>query len=75
MLEIVHIWLVVILLIIKTMENKYTILEQATGKVLYCKKDDSVVENQIAITQMCTLENPDNLEIYYNFETQQFYTK
>ncbi len=57
------------------MENKYTILEQATGKVLYCKKDDSVVENQIAITQMCTLENPDNLDIYYNFETQQFYTK
>jgi hypothetical protein len=57
------------------MENKYTILEQATGKVLYCKKDDSVVENQIAITQMCTLENPDNLEIYYNFETKQFYTK
>ena len=75
MLEIVHIYLVVILLIIKTMENKYTILEQATGKVLYCKKNDSVVENQIAITQMCTLENPDNLDIYYNFETQQFYTK
>jgi hypothetical protein len=75
MLEIVHICLVVILLIIKTMENKYTILEQATGKVLYCKKNDSVVENQIAITQMCTLENPDNLDIYYNFETQQFYTK
>jgi hypothetical protein len=24
---------------------------------------------------MCTLENPDNLDIYYNFETQQFYTK
>jgi hypothetical protein len=57
------------------MENKYTILEQATGKVLYCKKDDLVVENQIAITQMCILENPDNLDIYYNFETQQFYTK
>ena len=57
------------------MENKYTILEQATGKVLYCKKDDSVVENQIAITQMCTLENPEQKDIFFNFETKQFYTK
>lgn len=67
--------LAVILLIIKTMENKYTILEQATGKVLYCKKDNIVIDGQVAITQMCTLENPDNLDIYFNFETEQFYTK
>ena len=66
---------VVISLIIKTMENKYTILEQATGKVLYCKKDNIVIDGQVAITEMCTLENPDNLDIYFNFETEQFYTK
>jgi hypothetical protein len=57
------------------MENKYTILEQETGKVLYCKKDDSVVENQIAITEMCTLENPEQKDIFFNFKTKQFYTK
>lgn len=55
------------------MENQFTILEKSTSKVLYCKKDDLVDENQLAITQMCILENPDNKEIYYNFETQQFY--
>ena len=55
------------------MENQFTILEKSTSKVLYCKKDDLVNENQLAITQMCILENPDNKEIFYNFETQQFY--
>lgn len=55
------------------MENQFTILEKSTSKVLYCKKDDLVDENQLAITQMCILENPDNKEIYYNFETQTFY--
>jgi hypothetical protein len=73
MLEIVHICRVVILLIIKTMENKYTILEQATGKVLYCKKNDIVIDGQVAITQMCTLENPEQKDIFFNFETKQFY--
>ena len=57
------------------MENQFTILEKSTSKVLYCKKDDLVDENQLAITQMCILENPDNKDIYYNFETQTFYLK
>jgi len=57
------------------MENQYTILEQSTGRVLYCKKNNSVVENQVAITEMCTLENPELKDIYYNFETQTFYLK
>ena len=65
----------VILLTTKTMENKYTILEQATGKVLYCKKDDIVIDGQVAITQMCTFENPEQKDIFFNFETKQFYTK
>jgi hypothetical protein len=73
MLEIVHICLVAILLIIKTMENKYTILEHSTGKVLYCKKDDIVIDGQVAIIEMCTLENPEQKDIFFNFETKQFY--
>ena len=53
-------------------ENKFTILDQS-GKVLYCKKDNFVVENQVAITEMCTLENPENKDIFFNFETNEFY--
>jgi 5,10-methenyltetrahydromethanopterin hydrogenase len=56
-------------------ENQFTIIEEATGKVLYCKKDDDVSEGQIAITEMCTLPNPDFKEIFFNFETQEFYIK
>jgi len=53
--------------------NEFTIVNELTGNVLYCKKDNEVVENQIAITQMCTLENPDGKEIYFNFETKTFH--
>ena len=53
--------------------NEFTIVNELTGNVLYCKKDNEVVENQIAITEMCTLENPNGKEIYFNFETQTFY--
>lgn len=56
-------------------ENQFTILEESTGKVLYCKKDDIVIDNQVAITEMCTLENPDSKEIFFNFETHEFYLK
>lgn len=55
------------------MENQYTILEQSTGKVLYCKKDDIVIDGQVAITEMCTLENPELKDIYFNFDTKTFY--
>ncbi len=55
------------------MENKYTILEHSTGKVLYCKKDDIVIDGQVAIIEMCTLENPEQKDIFFNFETKQFY--
>ena len=51
----------------------FTILETTTNLVLFAKYDDIVLENQTAIKQVCDLENPDNKEIYYNFETQQFY--
>lgn len=54
-------------------ENKYTIVDKVSGLVLYCKNDNLVVENQVAITEMYTIENPEQKDIYYNFETKQFY--
>lgn len=50
----------------------FTILNQ-NGKVLFAKFDNKVLEGQIAVNKICTLENPENKEIYFNFETQQFY--
>ena len=52
----------------------WTILDQ-NGKVLFAKFDNEVIDGQVAIEQICTIENPDNLDIYFNFETEQFYTK
>jgi hypothetical protein len=56
-------------------ENQYTIIEESTGLVLYCKKDNEVLEGQIAITEMCTLPNPEFKDIYFNFDTREFYIK
>ncbi len=51
----------------------YTIIDAATNKVLFAKFDSEVLEGQIAISEICDLENPEQKDIYYNFETQQFY--
>jgi hypothetical protein len=51
----------------------YTIIEQSTNKVLFAKFDNQVIEGQIAIDKVCTIETES--EIFYNFETQEFYTK
>lgn len=51
----------------------YTIVEQSTGKVLFAKFDNKVLEGQIAIEKICTLETES--DIFFNFETQEFYTK
>jgi adenylate cyclase class IV len=37
------------------------------------KFDNEVLEGQVAIEQICTIENPEQKDIYYNFETKQFY--
>jgi hypothetical protein len=50
----------------------YTILDK-NGKVLFAKFDNQVLEGQIAIDKVCTIESES--EIYFNFETEQFYTK
>jgi hypothetical protein len=53
-------------------ENQFTILEKETGKLLYCKRDDVVTDDQIAITEMCTISAGEGEEIIFNFETQKF---
>ena len=53
----------------------YTIIDTTTNKLLFVKSDNEVLEGQVAIEQICTIENPEFKDIYYNFETQQFYTK
>lgn len=53
----------------------YTILEESTGKVLFAKLDNEVLEGQLAIKDTCTLNNPENLGIYWDFENKIFYLK
>ena len=50
----------------------WTILDQ-NGKVLFAKYDNEVIEGQIAINEICTLENPEQKDIFFNFETKTFY--
>lgn len=51
----------------------WTIIETTTNKVLFAKFDNQVLSGQVAIEQICTIENPNQKDIYYNFETQTFY--
>jgi hypothetical protein len=51
----------------------YTIIDESTNKVLFAKFDSEVLEGQVAINKVCTIESES--EIFYNFETEQFYTK
>jgi hypothetical protein len=51
----------------------YTIIDSTTGKVLFAKFDNIVLEGQIAIEKICTLET--DKEIFFNFETNDYYTK
>jgi hypothetical protein len=55
----------------------YTIIDESTNKVLFAKFDSEVLEGQVAIDKVCTIEreNPFESEIFYNFETEQFYIK
>jgi hypothetical protein len=51
----------------------YTIIDESTNKVLFAKMDNEVLKGQTAINKVCTIETES--EIFYNFETQEFYTK
>lgn len=50
----------------------YSIIDE-NGKLLFAKSDNKVVSGQIAITEICTLENVDGKDIFFNFETHEFY--
>lgn len=49
----------------------YVIVDVQSGKVLFAKFDNEVLEGQVAIQKVCTIETES--EIFYNFETQEFY--
>ena len=51
----------------------YSIIETTTNKLLFAKYDNKVIEGQIAIDEICTLENPDGKDIFFNFTTHEFY--
>jgi len=53
----------------------FTIINKKTGLVLFAKFDSECIEGQVAIEAMCTLSNPDNLPIYWDFQNKIFYTK
>jgi hypothetical protein len=53
----------------------YNIIDETTGLLLFAKSDNVVLEGQIAISEICDLENPEGKEIFFNFGTRQFYTK
>ena len=44
-----------------------------TGKVLFAKFDNEVLENQTAIEHIYSGEIPEDKELYFNFETEKFY--
>jgi hypothetical protein len=51
----------------------YTIIDSITGLVLFAKFDNEVLEGQTAINKVCTIESQG--DIFYNFETHEFYVK
>jgi hypothetical protein len=53
----------------------YTIIDTTINRLLFVKSDNEVLSGQVAITEICTIENPEFKDIYYNFETKTFYLK
>ena len=49
----------------------FTIINEQ-GKVLYCRLDLPTVEGEIAISEICTLENSEGKDIYFNFQNNEF---
>jgi len=50
----------------------YAIIEKATGKELYYKTDNSVLETEVAVEELRTedMDNP-----HFDFETRTFFDK
>ena len=50
----------------------WTIVDQTTGKVLFSKWDNQVLEAQVAIQVVYSEEIPEGKELYYDFENNEF---
>ena len=53
----------------------YSIIDTTTNLLLFAKSDNEVIEGQIAISEICDLENPKNLDIFFDWKTRTFYLK
>ena len=51
----------------------YSIIDTSTKKLLFAKYDNKVIEGQVAVEEICTLENVDGKDIFFNFGTNEFY--
>lgn len=54
-----------------------TVINSITKKLLFAVAEDNyqAQENETIISELCTIENPEAKEIYFNEETRQFYEK
>lgn len=50
----------------------WTIVDKTTGKVLFAKFDNEVLEGQVAIEQTFSGEIPEDRELYFNFQSNEF---
>jgi hypothetical protein len=53
----------------------YTIIDITTNRLLFVKFDNEVLEGQVAIEQICKIENPELKDIYWNDKTKEFFLK
>lgn len=53
----------------------FSIIEKSTGKFLFSSMYNEVNEDKAPIEKICEIDNPENKDIYFNFETEQFYFK
>jgi len=53
----------------------HTIIDSQSGRVLFAKYDNEVLDGQVAINQNCDIEVNEGEEIFFNFETREFYIK
>lgn len=50
-----------------------TVVDKLTGKVLYASYQEIETDEVISIIQVCEIQTEN--EIFYNFETKEFYVK
>ena len=53
----------------------YTIIDKATGKELYCKEDNRVLETEVAVEELRTADMGNMENPHFDFVTRKFYDK